>query len=438
MYGIDLGTTNSIIGKFNPETNEVEMTELVPSVVNLVSKDVGNKAKRQLIRYSREVTSRFKTQMPMNYAKASSYLVLKHLKELVGDTSDEVVVSVPAYFNTLQRDATVLAAKKAGYKEVLLVNEPTAAILSYGKLNKGLFLVYDLGGGTFDVSLVLVDKTYTVLETIGSAVGGNDLDSVILSRIMPQIKIDLGEEVDEAGESQLLALISELKIRLQKTGENQYLYYMGNKYIVTVNTYRQCVYNVFQQTLHMIDGIIRDYKKQEMNMILVGGSTRDPYLQEIIKDYIEYNELDIKIRPINYDQDTLVAKGAAYYAYLYEKGELNIVADICSSIGVEVADENGDGVIWNIIKNNSIIPTAGAIIVESEVGQDSVVFDIYKGQNDDDRPLESNKIGGIKWSIDNPTQRRIYQIEAGVSANGVVKITAKELGSLKREALEIC
>lgn len=439
MYGIDLGTTNSVISKYDSNTDTFETSELLPSVVNLKTRDVGRVAKQQLYNLDENVTSSYKVNIIHNYAKVASYAVLRTLKNQVNDTSDKICISVPAYFNAIQRNMTIEAAKRAGWNEVLLINEPTAAILAYGHKNKGVFCVYDLGGGTFDVSLMQVDGRYRTIGTYGKDLGGDNLDYALVELF----KADIIEyiypvEFEKKHYKQLKEILNSTKHTLQKTKEDTKFYYMGKEYVLTVEEYKNSVDKVFRETLYMIDAVLSTHKFDNMNIIFVGGSTRDPYLRDMVKEYIEKRGIKVHIMPIDYDQDKIVAEGAAIYASLYERGELNIVTEVTDSLGVNVLNENNEEVCYNIIPKNSIIPVSSYIIIGSDIGQEELDLDLYKGLEHGALLKDNTKIGKISWDIVDNTKENMFRVAVSVDYNGVIKLTATDIDLDISESLEIC
>lgn len=439
MYGIDLGTTNSVISKYDSNTDTFETSELLPSVVNLKTRDVGKVAKQQLYNLDENVTSSYKVNIIHNYAKVASYAVLRTLKNQVNDTSDKICISVPAYFNAIQRNMTIEAAKRAGWDEVLLINEPTAAILAYGHKNKGVFCVYDLGGGTFDVSLMQVDGRYRTIGTYGKDLGGDNLDYALVELF----KADIIEYIhpvkfEEKHYKQLKEILNSTKHTLQRTQKDTKFYYMGKEYVLTIEEYKNTVDKVFRETLYMIDAVLSTHKFDNMNIIFVGGSTRDPYLRDMVKEYIEKRGIKVHIMPIDYDQDKIVAEGAAIYASLYERGELNIVTEVTDSLGVNVLNENNEEVCYNIIPKNSIIPVSSYIIIGSEIGQEELDLDLYKGLEHGALLNDKTKIGKISWDIVDNTKENMFRVAVSVDYNGVIKLTATDIDLDISESLEIC
>lgn len=439
MYGIDLGTTNSVISKYNKETDTFETSDLLPSVVNLKTGDVGREAKRQLYNLDENVTSSYKVNIVHNYSKVASAAVLRKLKKQVNDTSDKICISVPAYFNAIQRNATIWAANKAGWKEVLLINEPTAAILAYGHKNKGLFCVYDLGGGTFDVSLMQVDGRYRTIGTYGKDIGGDNLDYALVELFRANIIDDMHPvKFEEVHKKQLKEIVTDAKHQLQKRQTDTWFSYRNKEYLLTVQDYKQCLDRVFRETLYMIDAIIDKHYSDNMNLIFVGGSTRDPYLREMVKNYIELRGIKVNIMQIDYDQDKIVAEGAAIYANLYERGELNIVTEVTDSLGINVINEDDEEVCYNIITKNNIIPVSSYAFISSDVGQEVLELDLYKGLETGEPITGKQKLGSIKWDIMDSSKVNMFRVYISVDFNGIIKLTAVDVDTEIAEELEIC
>lgn len=439
MYGIDLGTTNSVISKYDTKTDTFETSDLLPSVVNLKTGEVGRVAKRQLYDLNENVTSSYKVNIIHNYAKVSSYAVLRTLKKQVNDTSDSICISVPAYFNAIQRNATIEAANRAGWSNVLLINEPTAAILAYGHKNKGIFCVYDLGGGTFDVSLMQVDGRYRTIGTYGKDLGGDNLDYKLVEMFKADVIDDMYPvKFEEVHKKQLKEIITDAKHQLQKRQADTWFNYRGKEYLLTVKDYKQCLDNVFRETLYMIDAVIDMHYTENLNLIFVGGSTRDPYLRQMVQDYIQMRGIKVNIMQIDYDQDKIVAEGAAIYASLYEKGELNIVTEVTDSLGINVLNEDEEEVCYNIISKNNILPVSSYALLSSNVGQDELELNLYKGLEHGEPVEDRQKLGSIKWKIFDNSKVNMFRVGVSVDFNGVIKLIATDTDTEITQELKIC
>lgn len=382
IYGIDLGTTNSLIGH-GSELN----SGLVPSIVSFSDKRAGSSYKDNA---SEDVVRSFKKNMSMGpegkVAINASAVVLEELKRAVkDDTVKDVIITVPAYFTDNNRNATKEAAIKAGLVVHKLINEPTAAAMYYNHGKRTLTLVYDLGGGTFDISLVdnrLGD--YFVVTTDGNKIGGDNLDSALEKVIMRDSKIVAHRLKD--GDSLKLKLLAErAKIQIQKTRRDVTIKlddfaYAGAKgdYVLTVDTYKVVMKQVFASTIKKTIRIVNNQSYlpigEEYNLLLVGGSTRDPFLREWIAE-----EVGKEPEPISYDPDKIVAQGAAYCAELEENGELDLMlTDIVSSpIGIELID----GTMKFIVQKDSRLPIRESCPVVNSGKVSQLKLNIRQGQS---------------------------------------------------------
>ena len=281
--------------------------------------------------------------------------------------------------------------------------------------------------------------TYKTIDTYGTNIGGDDLDKLLVELFKVDILTDnINIEFDEADWLSLKARLTDVKHNIQKYKKDQSFSYRGVVYTLTVDMYRKAVYTAFKKTLYMIDAILEKYDSTTLNMLLVGGSTRDPYLIEILNKHIQMRGYNISILPITYDQDKLVAEGAAYAAYLYETGQLKIVTDVTDSIGIAMYNEDLDRIaIDNILDRNTIIPTTGGIMCASRKGDSKVTIDIYKGQNTDDVPDKSKKIGAIEWEVSNPNREHYFNVDVEVDANGVATVIVQEFGDSREQKVTI-
>lgn len=435
MYGIDLGTTMSTIGKYIPGEKKIELEPLYPSVVDFESKVSGYEAIENLMEHEQAVALSFKTNITSNYAQVASSVILKALKDKVNDTNTEVVISVPAYFNAQQREATIKSANRIGYEKVYLINEPTSAIIQYGRYTKGLFLVYDLGGGTFDISLMDVTDGYRVISTKGISVGGDNLDAIMVSKALEQLRLQ-GLDIDETDKLKLKFVMRELKHKIQQTGSDGYVKYNNMEIFITLEDYKKMLYHVFNQTLSLTASVIQDNKEQ-VSVVFVGGSTRDPFLREMVIERLNVMGTPYTIMPINYNQDLMVAQGAAYYAHLIESGAIDNVIDIIPySIGIGIEHPDNGPIVNNLITKNAVLPTESQSYFASEAGDTLLSFEIYADVNDDAPPEESKKLGFIEIPTD-PNYPDIFRVMIKVDASGVIYLKVKPHSQLMTYDLEI-
>jgi molecular chaperone DnaK (HSP70) len=435
IYGIDLGTTNSLIGY-----NDKLCSGLVPSIADTHNKIAGEKLRND---YTAERS--FKINMSLGneglLSIASSALVLNELKRLAeesGEKVEDVVISVPAYFSDNQRQATVKAANLAKLNVKALVNEPTAAAMYFNKNRKSLTLVYDLGGGTFDVSVI--DSrlgTYDVQATDGLVIGGDNLDEAILKYIWRvsgfkphRIAVGKAKEVKD----KMKCLCEKVKLSLQRTGQSVFVdlsnyseYCDNTELCVSVDTYKAIMKTVFAPTIAKTKQVIAEAitHMDVYDLLLVGGSTRDPFLQEWIAD-----EIGKKPVEVSYDPDKIVAQGACLYAYLVETGEVEVaVSDVTKALGIGM----DDGTVKLIIQKNSKLPIEDFTIVTNPVDSTGIELKIYQG---DSILAENNEcIGEMMYDFNEtiPAYKAHVKVTLSVNVDGIVTVKAKQ--SLKKEVV---
>lgn len=352
VFGIDLGTTNSIIGR-----DEMLCTGLVASNVNL-------KTKEQVSRdvYGEDVIGSYKINMGLGESGQvpifCSSVILKKLANIASERNEvkvkDVVISVPAYFATTQREAVKKAAEDAGLNLLRVINEPTAAAIYVCRDIKGLVLVFDLGGGTFDVTLIDTrDGFYRTIATDGEILGGDDLDNEIVKYIIKKYHI-LMMHLTKENKSRLRSTVRLIKEKIQKQRADQTfdLSYLGSteNAVLTVDEYKKMVQDVFSpaisKTLTLLDNYVSSYEKPQI--IYTGGSTYCPYLMELLYEEIPCEELTYGV-----PKDMLVAHGIAYIAKLVEDGEdERLITNVTKQLSVEL----DDGLAFPIIEDNTIVP----------------------------------------------------------------------------------
>lgn len=423
IYGIDLGTTNSIIG-----CNGKLSTGLVSSTVNIAThKQVGRNE------YGDDIISSYKTDMTLGLEGkipiTCSSIVLRKLKEIVkeenGDDVKDVIISVPAYFNSSQRKAVYKSAELAGMSIRMLVNEPTAAAIYSCNSYKDLVLVYDLGGGTFDITLIDARSgNYGVIATDGKVLGGKDLDEYIKFYILKKYKVRIMYK-SVSNIKRLLIDVRDARETLSKKDIpfiEMDLSYLGIGTITyNVDEYIEALHNVFDETIVMVNDIIGkytyDYDKPKI--IYTGGMTYCPYLLSILYDTID-------LEPLQYDvsNDLLVAHGVSYIASMYEDGTLTeIVQDVVKRICIEDAD----GKTITVIEDNSFTPTQGEVVVSNKIEADKLELSIYQGN----RIMASANeyIGKMIYEFDEVKKAGdgIVTVIINVSYDGIITLKAKEL-----------
>lgn len=409
FYGIDLGTTYSLIG-----TGDRLLSGLVPSVVNADSREVvsrrssGNNIVRN---YKVNITTGEGGAISRN----ASTIVLKELKKqaeaATGEPVKDVIITVPAKFTHTQREATVSAGVAAGLNVHAILNEPTAAALYVCKNKPGLYLVFDLGGGTFDVTLINVDANgYTVIATDGIAsLGGNDFDKRILQDIYkekrilikdrtPQAVADLLVDVQQAKEAfqTITSANPVIEIDLSAFGKEPYEM-TKEKYLTAMQ--------VFQPAIALSKSVMAEVIDIETpTLIFVGGSTICPYLRHYVSEQLALPVFE----GIPVPNDTLVAYGVARYAEDYGNGR-RLVQDVTDQISVA----SSTGLAIPIIGRDTPLPAEGCTCVVNPTDTEELTLQLYQGS----AMLEENNayIGTLHFDYG-------HEVSAGA---GVVILTAK-------------
>ena len=474
--GIDLGTTNSAIAVLEGGEPTIipnaEGSRTTPSVVAFSKTGevlVGEIAKRQAVTNVERTISSVKRHMGTDWtteidgkkytAQEISARVLMKLKAdaeaYLGEPVTEAVITVPAYFNDAQRQATKDAGQIAGLKVERIVNEPTAAALAYG-LEKGkedeLILVFDLGGGTFDVSLLEVGKdddgfsTIQVRATSGdNLLGGDDWDQRIVNWLIDQVKAKNGADLskDAVALQRLKEAAEQAKKELSSaTSTNISLQYLsmtadGPIHLdesLTRAKFEELTSDLLERTKKPFRDVMAEAGvtvSEIDHVVLVGGSTRMPAVTEVVKELTGGREPNKGVNP-----DEVVAVGAALQAGVIQGDRKDVLLiDVTPlSLGIETKG----GVMTKLIDRNTAIPTkASEIFSTAEDGQPSVLIQVYQGEREfarDNKLLGTFELSGIA-----PAPRGVPQIEVtfDIDANGIVHVSAKDRGTGKEQSVTI-
>jgi len=491
IIGIDLGTTNSVVavveGKEPKVINNEEGNRTTPSVVAFTSSGdrlVGDSARRQAVTNPKNTIYSAKRFMGMRYSEVSSeaklmpYKVISHKdgtcriqtseKEHVpqeisaqiltklkrsaelylGHEVKEAVITVPAYFNDAQRQATKDAGKIAGLEVKRIINEPTAAALAYGfdKQGEKKIAVYDLGGGTFDISILEIDDNVVeVLSTNGDThLGGDDVDRIVMNWLFDEFKKSSGIDVssDTMAVQRVREAAEKAKIELsstQKTDVNLPFLTATDKgpqhltASLTRAKFEQMIEEFVSKTMIPVENALKDAgaSTSEINeVILVGGSTRIPAVRAAVEKYFG------KTANSSVNPDEVVALGAAVQGGVFT-GDVTdmLLLDVTPlSLGIETLG----GVMTTLIKRNTTIPcTKSETFSTAEDNQAAVDVHVLQGERQfakDNRTLGNFRLDGLP-----PAMRGVPQVEVtfDIDANGIVNVSAKDKATNKEQSITI-
>ncbi len=491
IIGIDLGTTNSVVAVMEGSQPVVipnaEGSRLTPSVVAFQENGerlIGYPAKRQAVTNPKNTVFSIKRFMGRRHSEVSSEekivpykvvggpeelvkveclgkqftppeisaMILQNLKETaeayLGHKVDRAVITVPAYFNDSQRQATKDAGVIAGLKVERIVNEPTAAALAYGleKKKTGKIGVFDLGGGTFDISILEVgDGVYEVLSTNGDThLGGDDFDHVLLQYVADEFKRENGIDLrnDVMALQRLMEACEKAKCELSTTVQTTInLPFItadqsGPKHLqinVSRAKFEQLIDSLVERSRQPCETALADagLKAAELDeIILVGGSTRIPAIQAMVK------EIFAREPSKNVNPDEVVSLGAAVQGAILA-GEVDdvVLLDVTPlSLGIETLG----GVMTKLIERNTTIPTSKKEVFSTAADNQPAV-DIHVLQGEREMALHNRTLGRFKLDGIPPSQRGVPQIEVSfdIDANGILSVSAKDLGTGKAQTIKI-
>ena len=472
--GIDFGTSNSLVSYFN-ENEKVQIIsdknghKITPSIISLDQDGnilIGNEAKngQNIISSIKRIIGKKleeienKEQLPFEIITENDLVKVKFGQQYLAATEiaakiihklkiiaqnyfkeeiTEAVITVPAYFNEKSKSEIKKAAKIAGLNVLRLINEPTAAALAYGLDNQshGIFLVYDLGGGTFDISILkLTNGVFRVLGVSGdSDLGGDDFDKLIYNQIISDLKLENLKRNEKLKLIEIAKKIKEEFLTSEKITKNITISGKEQQFSLNINEFKKLSANLVNKTLSLTTNLIKELKLSQSEIdgiILVGGSTKLPLIFQKLSEIYGQEKIFTNLNP-----DEIVAMGAAIQAHSLTFGSKNLLLDVVPlSIGLETMG----GIVEKIIHRNSPIPISKSKEFTTYAdGQTGMKFNIVQGE----REFAKDCISLVHFEIKNLPKKESGQIKVRVDftidADGLLTISAFEQESGQEKTVEI-